>query len=220
MTRSHAARILNASCKAATIDLAKGRIPLVEINNHERNSAELKIERTASQKTEKAALANESLLNGRDHIETLQTLSKSSLLAVPDTPESQIIKEGRSAHKLKIAKVAIVSTTETENPSSQVEELPEQHQEKSQDAETKLLQNLNESAQTPRAPKANRQSVRRSLMGRTAMNKDSLVQRCSLASRRERTIQKASNRRTSSRQSTAQEQPSTSIRMICKFFAM
>ncbi|KAL8169475.1 UNVERIFIED_CONTAM: hypothetical protein K2H54_049996 [Gekko kuhli] len=65
MTRSQAARIANASCKTASIDLARGRIPLVEINHHERLSAELKIEKTAAQKTEKAASANESSLDGR-----------------------------------------------------------------------------------------------------------------------------------------------------------
>ncbi|KAL8170070.1 UNVERIFIED_CONTAM: hypothetical protein K2H54_062752 [Gekko kuhli] len=215
MTRSQAARISNASCKTASIDLARGRIPLVEINNHERLSAELKIEKTAAQKTEKAASANESSLDGEYCVETLQPLSKASLLLVPDTPETQIIKEGRSACKLKIANVAI-STTETEKPCFSAEELLEQQQKRSQDSETRLPQNLNESAQIPRASKANCQSVRRSLMGSTFMNKASLVQRCSLASKRERAIQKTGNRRTTSRISTAQDQSSSGRRVSRK----
>ncbi|XP_077177317.1 inner centromere protein isoform X2 [Paroedura picta] len=214
MTRSQAARISNDSCKTAAIDLAKGRIPLVEINNHERLSAELKIEKTV-QKTEKATLAKESSLAGEYRVEKLQHLSKASVLVVPDTPETQILKEGRSACKLKIANVAIVNTTETEEPCSQVEELLEQQQEKSQDSEAKFPPNLTESAQTPRAPKANRQSVRRSLMGGTPMNKASLVQRYSLASKRERTIQKAWNK-TTSRRSAARERSSTSRRVSCR----
>ncbi|XP_015264854.1 PREDICTED: inner centromere protein-like [Gekko japonicus] len=216
MTRSQSARISNASCKTASIDLVRGRIPLVEINNHERLSAELKIEKTAAQKTEKSASANESSLDGEYCVETLQPLSKASLLLVSDTPETQIIKVGRSACKLKIANVAIINTTETEKPSSPTEELLERQQERGQDSEIKLPQNLNESAQTPRAPKANCQSVRRSLMGRTSMNKASLVQRCSLASKRERTIQKASHRRTTSRTSTAREQSSSCTRVSCR----
>ncbi|XP_060119160.1 inner centromere protein-like [Heteronotia binoei] len=207
MTRSQAARISNTSCKTATIDLARGRIPLVEISNHERLSAELKIEKTAAQKTV-AALANASSLEGEHCVETLQPLSKGSLLVVPDVPESQVIKGDRSARKLKIANVTIVNTTETEKTSSQAEELLEWQQENNQDSETK-------SAQTSRAPKAKHQSVRRSLMGRTSMNKASLVQRCSLASKRERTLQKAVNR-TSSRRSTVQEHSSTSRRVSCR----
>ncbi|XP_048341468.1 inner centromere protein isoform X2 [Sphaerodactylus townsendi] len=216
MTRSQAARISNATCKTATVDLARGRIPLVEIHNHERLSAELHLEKTAAQKTKKADLANKLSLDGEDHTETLQPLSKASLLVIPDTPETQIKKdEGRSTCKLKIANLAVFKTTETVKPSPQAEELLAQPQDNSQDSKTKLPCNLHESSQTCSAKKANRQSVRRSLMGKTSMNKASLAQRCSLSSKRERAIQK-SGKRTMSMRSTTREQSSTGRRVSCR----
>ncbi|XP_054827790.1 inner centromere protein [Eublepharis macularius] len=215
MTRSQAARISHASCKTATIDLARGRIPLVEINNNERLSAELQIQKIAVQKTEKAALANESTLDGEFHREKLKPLSKASLLVAPGTPETQITKEGRSACKLKIANAAVVKTTAIEEPSPQAEDLLAQQPQKSQASETKLSHKLNETARISTALKANSNSVRRSLMGRTSLNKSSLVQRCSLASKRGRAVQKSAYR-TMSKKSIAREQSSVCGRVSCR----
>ncbi|XP_044281825.1 inner centromere protein [Varanus komodoensis] len=207
VTRSQAlksARHSDAALKNSAIHLAKGRIPLVEISINERNSAEFQLNKTPPEKT---ALTF-TLSSDKSPKRRSQALSKVSLLVVPDTPEAKIMKEGREACKLKIANASIARTTENKEANAQEENSCVQ-----QHFTLETTQSISESPQTPTAPKANRHSVRRSLIGRNPKNcQASLVERCSLSAKRERMVQKSIGR-TLSKRKTTQRSPSASRRM-------
>ncbi|XP_062974464.1 inner centromere protein [Elgaria multicarinata webbii] len=205
VTRSRAvksARHSDAALKNTAIHLAKGRIPLVEISINERSSAEFKMEETQPQ-SEKVALTLTLPSDDRSSKKRSQTLSKAALLVVPDTPEAKIMKEGREACKLKIANVSIARTTANKKPNAQEEKSCVQQEENSQPSKMEVTENVSGSPQTPTAPKANRHSVRRSLIGRTSMNcKASLVERCSLGVKREKMVRKSIGRALPKRKTT------------------
>ncbi|XP_061465834.1 inner centromere protein isoform X2 [Rhineura floridana] len=204
VTRSRAASLVRASdvpLKKLSIDLAKDRIPLVEISANERRSAELEMKKAPPQ-TEKVALTLVSC-HAESPIKSLQPLSKASCLVVKETPEAKL-KERRGACKLKIANVPGATTTENKELSTQ-EKLHAQHQEAGQPSETGAIQNFNQSPLTPTAAKANRHSVRRSLVGRASLHsKASLVERYSLSIKREKMIQTSISKTLSKRKTSRQ----------------
>ncbi|XP_066487007.1 inner centromere protein isoform X2 [Tiliqua scincoides] len=205
VTRSQvtvSARLSNASLKNAGIDLANGRIPLVEIGVNERRSAELHMGKETLQ-TKQVDLTLVLSSDDESPIKRSKPLSKASLLIVPDTPEAKITKQGREACKLKIANITIAKTTESKESGIQEEKLCAQQE--STSSKTEPPPNSNESPQTPTGPKANRRSVRRSLMGRTSENsRASLMERYSLSSKRERMIQKSIKQSLSKRKTVRQ----------------
>ncbi|XP_063145310.1 inner centromere protein [Candoia aspera] len=175
--------------KNPVIDLAKGRIPLVEISANERRSAELQMEKTPPQ----IAKVPISHTSSTSPVKRSQPLSKASVLVIPNTPEEKITKEGRAACKLKIANVSLSRSIENEEPNAQ--NLCPPQQENKLLCEPKATLNFNEGPQTPIAPKGSRRSVRRSLMGRTSTScRASLVKRCSLSTRREQIVLRRSSR--------------------------
>uniref|UniRef100_A0ABM5F8E8 Inner centromere protein isoform X4 n=1 Tax=Pogona vitticeps TaxID=103695 RepID=A0ABM5F8E8_9SAUR len=202
VTRSRAmrsARPSQDSFKKLSIDLTKGRIPLVEISANERHSAELQVKQSPPL-TGSVARSITLLSNGKSPIKESQPLSKASLIVIPDTPETNITKEGRGASKMKIANMSIPKTPEKKEATTQQENICDQQQEDCKSCETEAAQNLAESPQTPTAPKANRRSVRRSLMGRRSMNsKASLAETYSLSIQRERMVRKSVTRSLSKR---------------------
>nr|XP_020662631.1 inner centromere protein isoform X5 [Pogona vitticeps] len=215
VTRSRAmrsARPSQDSFKKLSIDLTKGRIPLVEISANERHSAELQVKQS-SPLTGSVARSITLLSNGKSPIKESQPLSKASLIVIPDTPETNITKEGRGASKMKIANMSIPKTPEKKEATTQQENICDQQQEDCKSCETEAAQNLAESPQTPTAPKANRRSVRRSLMGRRSMNsKASLVETYSLSIQRERMVRKSVTRSLSKRKKG--QQSSAASQMI------
>ncbi|KAJ6652218.1 hypothetical protein lerEdw1_012984 [Lerista edwardsae] len=205
VTRSRAvasARFSDASLKNASIDLAEGRIPLVEIGANERRSADLQIGKEALQ-TKQVDLSVV-VLDDESPVKRSKSLSKSSLFVVQDTLEAKITKQGREVCKLNIANVTMAKTT-VNKASCTPEEKSCAQQQESPRSKTECAPNSNENPQTPTAPKANRQSVRRSLMGRTSVNsRISLVERYSLSSKRERMIRKSLRQSQSKRKSIRQ----------------
>ncbi|XP_007426592.1 inner centromere protein isoform X2 [Python bivittatus] len=184
-----------AAVKNPVVDLAKGRIPLVEISANERRSAELQMEKTPPQ-TAKIALSH---TLSSSPVKRSQTLSKASVLVIPDTPEEKISKEGRAACKLKIANVPLSETIENEESSAQ--KLHPQQQENEPLSEPKATLDLSEGSETPTAPKGSRRSVRRSLMGRASTScRASLAKRCSLSTKREQIVLRRSGRTVSKQQ--------------------
>ncbi|KAM6460093.1 inner centromere protein isoform 2-T2 [Liasis olivaceus] len=184
-----------AAVKNPVVDLAKGRIPLVEISANERRSAELQMEKTPPQ-TAKIALSH---TLSSSPVKRSQTLSKASVLVIPDTPEEKITKEGRAACKLKIANVPLSETIENEESSAQ--KLCPQQQENKPLSEPKATLDLSEGSETPTAPKGSRRSVRRSLMGRVSTScRASLAKRCSLSTKREQIVLRRSSRTVSKQQ--------------------
>lgn len=210
VTRSQANRSAGSSqdaCKNRSIGLTKGRIPLVEISANERHSAEMQRANTPPQ-TQNAAESITLLSSGKPPIKQSQALSQVSLVVIPDTPEARVTKEGRGASKLKIANVPIPKTPEKKEATTQEGKMGVQQQQDCKLGQTEAVQTLAESPQTPTAPKANRQSVRRSLMGRPSMNcRASLAERSSLSAKRERLVQKSiassSSKRKTARRSSA-----------------
>ncbi|KAJ7344263.1 hypothetical protein JRQ81_000213 [Phrynocephalus forsythii] len=208
VTRSRAMRSARPSqdtCKKMSIDLAKGRVPLVEISANERHSAELQMEKTPPQ-TETVAGSISLFSNGKSPIKKSQPCSKVSLIVIPDTPEAKMIKEPRGASKLKIANVPIPKTPEKKEANPPEENMCVQQQDGCQPCETEAVQNSAERPQTPAAPNANRQSVRRSLMGgRPSMNcRVSLAESCSLSAKREKLVRKSLAKRLSKRKTYRQ----------------
>lgn len=203
VTRSQAARSFRslsvAAVKSPVIDLAKGRIPLVEISANERRSAEAQVEKTPPQ------IAKDALSHtlSPSPIKRSKPLSKKSVIIIQDTPEEKLKKEvGRSACKLKIANVSLSKTIEKEEPST--EKLCPQQQEDKLLSELKSTLNLNESPHTP-VPKGSRHSVRRSLMGRSSTSsRASLASRYSLSTKREQIVLRRSSR-TASKQESIQQ---------------
>lgn len=218
MTRSRAAKLARSSeaaLKNPSIDLVRGRIPLVEISANDRHSAQLQL--TAPQSTEKTPLTFVLSADEKSPIKKSQPLSKASLLVVPDTPESKITKESRVACKLKIANAVVSKTTENEEPTTCKMVLPAQQQELGQSSEMEPTQNVKESPRTPTGPRANRHSVRRSLIGRTSLSGKAVsVERYSLSRKGERKIRKSINRSMAKRRTT-RKQSSTCRDVSCKF---
>ncbi|XP_034276042.1 inner centromere protein isoform X1 [Pantherophis guttatus] len=202
VTRSQAARSfksLSVAVKNPVIDLAKGRIPLVEISANERHSAEGQIENTPPQLA-KVALSH---TLSSSPAKRSKPLSENSVIIIQDTPEEKLKKEvGRTACKLKIANVCLSKTIE--NEAASIEKLfPEQQADKPL-SEPKATLNLNESPQTPTVCKGSRRSVRRSLMGRASTSsRASLANRYSLSTKREQIVLRRSSR-TVSKQSIQQ----------------
>lgn len=205
VTRLRAAasdRLSNASLKNASIDLAEGRIPLVEIGANERRSAEVQMEKEALQ-TKQVDLSLV-VLDGESPVKRSKPLSKASFFVAQDSPEARITKQGREVCKLKIANVTMAKTTENK-ASRMPEEKSCAPQQESSPSKMECAPNSNGSPQTPTVPKANRQSVRRSLMGRTSVNRRaSLMERYSLSSKREKMIQKSFRQSQSKRRVTRQ----------------
>uniref|UniRef100_A0A8D0BWY4 Chromosome passenger complex (CPC) protein INCENP N-terminal domain-containing protein n=1 Tax=Salvator merianae TaxID=96440 RepID=A0A8D0BWY4_SALMN len=190
--------------KKLSICLANDRIPLVEISGNERHSADLELRKTPSQpETVDLTLP----VSQESPVKRSQSLSKAALHVVPDTPEAQM-REKREVCKLKIANVPCTTGTANEEPTTQ-ENVYVQLQQSSQPSEAIL--NLNQSPQTPTAPRGARNSVRRSLIGRPSMNsKTSLIEKCSLSFQREKMIRNSirkslSKRRISRQVSSAYE---------------
>ncbi|XP_039209133.1 inner centromere protein isoform X2 [Crotalus tigris] len=204
VTRSQAAKfsmpLSIAAVKNPVIDLAKGRIPLVEISGNERRTAELQIEKTPPQ-IAKVALSH---TLSSSPVKRSKTLSETSVVIIQDTPEEKIRKEaGRAACKLKIANVSLSKTIENEEP--RAEKLCPQQQEDKPLSEPKAMLNLNKVPQTPAVPKGSRRSVRRSLMGRASTSsRASLAKRYSLSTKREQIVLRRSSR-TASKQESIQQ---------------
>lgn len=204
VTRSRAAKssmsLSVPAVKNPVIDLAKGRIPLVEISGNERRTAELQVEKTPPQ-IAKVALSH---TLSSSTVKRSKPLSETSVITIQDTPEEKIGKEaGRAACKLKIANVSRSKTIENEEP--RAEKLCPQQQEDKPLSEPKAILNLNKAPQTPTAPKGSRRSVRRSLMGRASTSsRASLAKRYSLSTKREQIVLKRSSR-TASKQESIQQ---------------
>lgn len=160
----------------------------MEIGFNERRSADLQTGKEALQTKQINVIFD--LSDDESSIKKSKCLSKASFHVVPDTPEAKIIKQERGACKLKIANITVAETTENKESGTQEELCAQQQESPSSKIEPPL--NSNESPQTPTGRKANRQSVRRSLMGRTSVNgRASLTERYSLNNKRERMIQKS-----------------------------
>uniref|UniRef100_A0A670XSC8 Inner centromere protein n=1 Tax=Pseudonaja textilis TaxID=8673 RepID=A0A670XSC8_PSETE len=206
VTRAQAARSFRslsvAAVKNPVIDLAKGRIPLVEISANERRSAEGQIEKTPPQIAKVSISHNLS----PSPVKRSKTLSEMSMIIIQDTPEEKLKKEvGRTACKLKIANVSLSKTIENEEP--RTEKLCPQQQEDKPLSEPKATLNLNECPQTPTVSKGSRRSVRRSLMGRASTSsRASLANRYSLSTKREQIVLRRSSR-TVSKQESIQQSP-------------
>uniref|UniRef100_A0A8C6VBR7 Inner centromere protein n=1 Tax=Naja naja TaxID=35670 RepID=A0A8C6VBR7_NAJNA len=207
VTRAQAARSLRsvsvAAVKNPVIDLAKGRIPLVEISANERRSAEGQIEKTPPQI---AKVAVSHTLSPSPVKKRSKPLSEISVVIIEDTPEEKLKKEvERTACKLKITNVSLSKTIENEEPCA--EKLRPQQQEDKPLSEPKATLNLNECPQTPTVSKESRRSVRRSLMGRASTSsRASLANRYSLSTKREQTVLRRS-RRNVSKQESIQQSP-------------
>nr|XP_060626439.1 inner centromere protein isoform X2 [Anolis sagrei ordinatus] len=190
VTRSRAARSARPSedsLKNATVPLAKGRIPLVEISANERHSAELYFKKSPPPEKKVALSIPSPLLSQESFTNREKPLTRVSLIVIPDTPEAQIKKEGRRASKLKIANGSVAKTTKSKEPVTNEKIALSQQQENLQPSDTEVKQNFSEDPWTPRKSKGKRQSVRRSLTGRPSQNGNiSLVARCSLSAKRKR----------------------------------
>lgn len=147
-------------------------------------------------------------------------LSEKSVIIIQDTPEEKLKKEvGRTACKLKIAKVSVFKTIEKEEPSA--EKLYPQQQEDKPLSEPKATLNLNESSQTPTVPKGSRRSVRRSLMGRASTSsRASLANRYSLSTKREQIVLRRSSRAVSKQESIQQSSVRTHVNSKFFFFSI
>ncbi|XP_058011804.1 inner centromere protein isoform X2 [Ahaetulla prasina] len=201
VTRSKTARSFKslsvAAVKNPVIDLAKGRIPLVEISANERRSAEGQIENMPPQLTKVAV----SHTLSPSPAKRSTPLSEKSVIIIQDISGEKFKKEvGRTACKLKIANVCVSKTIENEEPSAE-KLFPEQQADKPL-SEPKATLNLNEAPQTPIVSKGSRRSVRRSLMGRASTNsRASLANRYSLSTKREQIVLRRSSRTVSKQES-------------------
>uniref|UniRef100_A0A8D0GK58 Inner centromere protein n=2 Tax=Sphenodon punctatus TaxID=8508 RepID=A0A8D0GK58_SPHPU len=152
----------------------KGRVPLVEISVNERHSAELQLKKSLTQAIEK----------------------DSSIICLSSDDESTI-----KAHVIKSQPASTVSLLV-------IPETPEAKRAREGRGASKLKievlsQHLKDGTGTPTGSKSNRRSVRRSLIGRTSMNRrTSLATRFSLASKRESMIRESVRKRKSARKSS------------------
>ncbi|XP_054419782.1 inner centromere protein [Pteronotus mesoamericanus] len=187
-------------------------VPVVEIGVGERCSAEQHLSRLSSARAPSPTLApatapasqvtvipDEESTPKKSEAGRLESVAVSSLMATPQDPKGQGVKAGRSASKLRIARTSPGPQDSPGSPASPWQQRV-------------LAPLLPENFSTATGSRADRQSVRRSLIAPASLDpQDSLAQKYSLVAKPESTIRRSSRRIAKK----ATKEPVASARIIC-----
>ncbi|NWH27807.1 INCE protein, partial [Grus americana] len=216
VTRSQAAASAKSSetlPETLPVQPVGGKVPLVAVNVDDRVSAELYLQKSASQPAEKLSAAI--LLSSDDGSPNESGVAESPpvpaafKLIVPDTPEANNAgEESEAAPKLKTARAANTTIILSENPS--LEEVDDSAQVQ-EGCDKEPARRVGDSPGTPTGSRLSRRSVRRSLMRKTSMTRrTSLAEKYSLASKRESMIRKSITRTMAKRKAARKSSVSSS----------
>ncbi|NXD14504.1 INCE protein, partial [Nothocercus nigrocapillus] len=224
VTRSQSAALAKHSevpAEKSSVQPVEGKILLVEIGVNERLSAELHLQKSASNPAEKVSTTI--LLSPGDASPQESSTAErppelgASILVSPHTPKAKDIGESSNAFKPNTTNAANTTVIITEGPKEQEVDVPAQAPERKEGSGKELSQPIRESPGTPTGSRLSRRSVRRSLMGRpSTIRRTSLAEKYSLASKRQSLIRKSLGRAAAKARTTRKSSVSSSP-MNCKF---
>ncbi|XP_074854124.1 inner centromere protein-like [Carettochelys insculpta] len=201
-----------AAAEKPAILSAEGRVPLAEISVNDHSGADLYLKgnrpEIPEQSLEIISLSVDGKAPKKPEVTELQSVSAASILVIPDTPEAKETGEDRGAPNFRRA--------DTSTPKGAVSrESGGENAVSAQGTEKELFQDLKDSTGTSTGSKSSQPSACRSQRRRSHKHRrTSLVEKYSLASKRESMIRKSISRAMSKRKA-AMESSSASSHMSC-----